>query len=1367
MKKFTDSKLSRLSKVSLTAAVLLGSAATGMALINSGSDPITVDARSAQFNYRHGEVIVKFKRDSKVRIKNNSNGRFASSAVSEVDKLFQSLGVESVEPLMPQSGAAPVARKVRGYNGAEVQIKDLSTLYVVKMNQNIDTDIMETVARLKALSDVEYAEPNYIVHALETDFSQQPNDPLYNLQYGISAINLDQLWPMPVIMKDGPVIAILDTGVELDHPDLKQNIWTNPGEEGGASYYDDDYNGYKDDLHGWDFVNNTGEIYDYNGHGTHCAGIAAASGFNGTGIIGANPDARIMPLTVLQSNGQGDIGTLIKALDYAYANGADIISMSLGTYASSIAFEEALARAYSKCVLIGAAGNDGYCLNHPHLEKAQTAPMPMFPGAYTFVLGVQASSQEGGLAGFSNYDDNGPSFSAYSEEQLYNYELMVPGASITSTYPGGTYKALNGTSMATPLVAGAVSRLLQTKEYLNKEELFGDLINSLTPKGDLDIFAAYNIKPEDRIPELQFVTFEMVDEDGDGRADAGEEVAFYPVIRNAWGNVSNIKCSVECAELVNNTFSIIDTNVDFGTTLSSYGKAKSANPLKIKFNDGVADGRIVRLKFSALADNTATIEQEYEIMVENAETLTGILKDDMTLTADKHYVITGTFGVPEGVTLTIEPGTTLKLRDESRIFIKGNMIANGDPNNMIHFTKTELGSGIVNTLDFGKAILSYCKFDNLSINEDGFLLSNSNWCIFNNINVNWPVLLFAGESNHSNILISNCYSGLGVLGWDGGKIKFSNLVNCMSGYNSNTTKSGIFVSNQTGLFSSNVFNNTLKYSYSNARENMAFHVHGNLEVLNSDSPCYPGTSSKAIARERIVDINHEYNTNLGVLTEYDFSNTPTKPYAEAPGIVWKVVVNNYDAQDQFDEMPALGVGRHKFEVYFNRPMNKAKVPTIAMGVRPPYTQTGVGEEGTWNADGTIYTAYLTLSGKTNIDGLNRIYVAGAEDTNYFPIPVEDSRFNVMVQAAGSMSDEFYAVAGLGKVELNWESSELEIDDVLGYNIYRYNVDEEGNEINTTQINQRLIDDTDYVDYDVKPGVTYLYYYKTLRTDLTENSASKVVAATPLTAARGDANGSMKVEVGDVVAEISYILGGNPQPFIFDAADVNEDKNINVLDIVGTVNIINTPAGAMSSQAKTELSTAYFSVEDGILYVECDMPIAGLQVRLNGDRSKDVISKAGSFNGFEETANWLSDNEYLYMVFSMTGQTLTPGKYALLNISDARIFELIVSATDGANMPVEMKEGTNGIGDISAAGDLRVYPNPFGDEVNIDYEVAAPVKVFFTVNNLQGALVTKVSRIASEGKNTLTLNTSGLPSGVYFIRMIIDGKTVETFKAIKK
>ena len=111
-----------------------------------------------------------------------------------------------------------------------------------------------------------------------------------------------------------------------------------------------------------------------------------------------------------------------------------------------------------------------------------------------------------------------------------------------------------------------------------------------------------------------------------------------------------------------------------------------------------------------------------------------------------------------------------------------------------------------------------------------------------------------------------------------------------------------------------------------------------------------------------------------------------RPNPLAPGIVWKVVVNDYDAQDEFELLPPLGVGRHKFEVYFSKPMNREKTPMIAMGVRQPYTQTVIAEDGSWRSETMengdivdIYTAYLTIRGKDNYDGLNTIYVADAED----------------------------------------------------------------------------------------------------------------------------------------------------------------------------------------------------------------------------------------------------------------------------------------------------------------------------------------------------------------------------------------------------
>lgn len=640
----------------MAAALLLAGGMPTTAAVTCNDDEVaTLDGRRSRFEYRPNEVIVKFRSTSSVSVK-QSHGKFLTASNSAVDRVLRSLGVEQMEQLMPRTGATAVGSRMRAYNGSEVVARDLSMLYVVKYGPEASqVEVTEAVRQLGELDGVEFAEPNYLVHALADDTPSTPDDPMYSLQYGIAAIGLDKLWGMPVLSKEGPVIAILNTGVETTHPDLAANIWTNEKEAGGSAGYDDDGNGYKDDLHGWDFVNQTGTVDDYNGHGTHCAGIAAACGFNGKGIIGANPYARIMPLTVLQGNGTGDIGTIIKALDYASANGADIISMSLGTYSTSIAFEQALGRAYQRAVIVAAAGNDGYCLNHKHPEKGQPAPMPVFPAAYTFVLGVQASAPGGGLAQFSNYDDDGAVYSSYPEDQLYNYELKAPGVSIMSTYPGGTYKYLNGTSMATPLVAGAISRLLQAKEYGNREFLFGDLIHTAAPNGVLNIMAAYGIEDKDRIPTLLYFIGNDIDDsvtgDGDGRPDAGETIEIYPTLRADWGaGISDIKTWITLGEdEQEDIVEILTSEVDFGHTLSAYAKGRSVNPLRIKIKDDCVDGRIIRLQVHASCPTISEeLVQEIKLTAENAVTLTGLLKENTTLTADQHYVVTGTFGVPKG-----------------------------------------------------------------------------------------------------------------------------------------------------------------------------------------------------------------------------------------------------------------------------------------------------------------------------------------------------------------------------------------------------------------------------------------------------------------------------------------------------------------------------------------------------------------------------------------------------------------------------------------------------------------------------------------------------------------------------------------------
>ena len=458
----------------------------------------------------------------------------------------------------------------------------------------------------------------------------------------------------------------------------------------------------------------------------------------------------------------------------------------------------------------------------------------------------------------------------------------------------------------------------------------------------------------------------------------------------------------------------------------------------------------------------------------------------------------------------------------------------------------------------------------------------------------------------------------------------------------------------TGLIELNQFNS------SNIWNTEQVGIDKGATVYTTDNPNYFGSSKEATVRKSILDIYNNYGT-----TEYDLSNMLTRPNAEAHGVVWKVVVDGYDAQDEFDMLPPLGVGKHKFEVYFNRPMRTSVTPMVAMGIRPPYTQIPIAEEGTWSADSLIYTAYLTITGKTGADGLNRIYVDQAKDNEGFDIPIENSRFNVNVQAAGSLSTGFMGEAGLGKVTLSWNDVQNSFDDFLGYNLYRYT--DKGD---TIKVNKQLLDNEtlEYVDYDVVPGTTYYYQYKVITTDLKETDPSNVVAVTPMTSTLGDANGSGNVDVAAVITTVNYASGQEPKPFIFEAADVNTDLQIDILDVVGIIRTILNPNADVSSMA---MATATYTVENGIVYVDSPVDLAGVQIQIATEKGSEVTA-TGEMEGFEQASSWLSDNDFIYLAYSMSGKTLTAGKHAILNIGNAKIMDIRLSDAAGKN--VEAKAG---------------------------------------------------------------------------------------------
>ncbi len=1288
------------------AAVLFAATSLFAQSADNEDEVIKID-RMNQNAYREGEILVKFKADGAVQMRAPRKAKFATSQVNAVDALFEELGVDSVEQLMPMTGHKDVGRVRRAYNGKEVKVQDLSKLYRLTLKAEKAQTMHEAIERLKATDEVEFAEPNYIVYTMALPYDDSiptadqqtyTSEPLYSQQWGLQAINLPALWDKPKKSSKRPVIAILDTGVDIEHPDLAANIWTNAAEAAGIAGQDDDANGFKDDIHGWSFIDNHSVTGDFNGHGTHCAGIAAAVGNNGIGITGANPDALIMPVTVMQSNGTGDVATIVKGIDYAAANGADVISMSIGSYSYSIAEEQALGRAYANAVLVAAAGNDFKCII-PHfcsINKSQDNG-PMFPAAFTFVLGVEASMQGinpltgDNLASFSNYDEDGPIYSTFSESELYNYELRAPGYQIMSTFPGGRYKNLNGTSMACPLAAGAISRLIQCKEILSQELLFGDLIH--TRQNNINILATYNITDADRRPELALVTANLTDTtsgDGDLRADAGETIEFYPIFKNAWGQAENVRFWIKAGfdnqgDWVWDDTTIIHSLQDtayFGKPISSYAKATSLNPYRMTISPDCADGRKINMTFFAICDNAAdTLRQAITLAVENGVEIGGMITEDMTLYPNVHYIVTNNLAVPDGVTLTIKPGTILKFKDNTGLSVAENGILNaiGTPDSMILFTVAEGASGYVS----GFSIL--CNHDVNSphyVIFDGFSRQGSNGlfyrtsfvdCIVKNIG-DCHVLDDGYNFSHvrTNIYDVSCYLGIMWNQYNGEYID-CNAVNITTRYSNNAEFASLLGS--TGferLKNCNMFN-----GYSKAyKERVSLGTEANSPTLyTTTSPSYYGSAREDIVRKYVKDIESGH-----MFGKFDLSNMLTRPSAEAHGIVWKILVDGIDAQDEFELLPPIGVGTHRCDVYFNRPMDVSVAPTVSFGVREPYTQHQVAENGSWSADSTIYTAYFTIDGKSVTDGLNTFKVYGAEDNEHFEIPEENYRFHMEVAAAGSMSTGLMAEAGLGKVTLTWETDEEDFADLLGYNIYRwtqdtiwYNYHYDSNsssyvydyKFDTLCVNSSLIDsqDTEFVDFDVVPGKDYYYVIRQVTTSLNSYDLSNAVVARPLTAVKGDANGSMTVDVADVITEVNYITRQNPQPFIFEAADVNSDEQVNIIDVVATIDLILHPqAGSQAVQQET----ASYYIENGILYVESDAVLGGVQCTFEADKEQSIVPLA-ALNEFEKVGTWQDENNYLFMAYSMSGKTIGIGKTALLQIGDAELTNIVLSDAQGHNV----------------------------------------------------------------------------------------------------
>ena len=1060
--------------------------------------------------------------------------------------------------------------------------KDGMTPYKTFYEATTSEDVWATVDKLSDNENILSAEPDFVWEKTDTT-TVAATDEEINAETHFPCMDVTGVWKdcFDPAKKEAPgkgtVVAVIDTGVDYTHKDLADNIWVNEGEIPGNGI-DDDGNGYVDDVHGVDFVEGDSDPMDEHGHGTHVAGIIAMTPGNGGGV-GVAYGAKIMCVRAGQANGSFASTDIAKAIKYAADNGADVINMSFGGTGRSYLVESALQDAFPSCVLVAAAGNDGLPTNDAK-QAGYLFTEDIYPAGYKYVIGVMATDNNKSLAYFSNWD--------FKEGSGCEYEMAAPGVGIYSTLPGNRYACWSGTSMATPNVAAAAA-ILRSK-YTDKSKyssryIMGQLCSATTSRAyGFRSYPELNIRdsltrqahPNLTLDEVYTLDYQDVSSanNGDGIAQPGETIDMGIAVWNRWGAATDVTVEVDAisdggvankyVEFINDEVKLSDVgtfaSVNNGFTYTDEKLTGISNPIRFKIKEGTPNDIQITFNISITAKNGLderdgnlySSSASYTLTVQNGVALSGIINEDMTLTNDKLWIVENNVLIPEGVTVTVEPGTRIqfwsadpnnKYGANANVYlqVEGRFIAEGTEEQPIEMYP---GKGFEDKAVTITGTGSYIDFKDSGLVDDDYDKKYASLKYVNIYNATYyasdPYSLSAGKPfnvtiiDHCNFTYSYSFRYGVLFAKSIANSHFSNM--SMKSRNSY----GICAYDITTTLFDN-YDNQRVYPYDRFEKNVALNYHGKKDdepsiIVGASDKYNPLFANNAILNSFYLnnydniraigsfDASKDYNgrTTYDISSNYWGTTNPDLVKVQCLDADWDVTKNDLIQEPYLtldDDMSEIypfvteayltdkdgnridkvsGAQTVKMHVKFNRDMASDVQPMVTYGGSEPYTDFAVS--GDW-ANAREWVSEFKIDPYIDLGTMYiRVKGAAAADDKWLVTGTDWGRFKFEITNSSAQSMSLTGEGQLGKNFLSWMQDDY--DTLAGYNIYRatkYDADKKPEKQNFTRVNKSVLnaDELSFIDENVRAGTDYYYYFTVVDTDLNESKASNVISCCPL------------------------------------------------------------------------------------------------------------------------------------------------------------------------------------------------------------------------------------------------------------------------------